>query len=390
MYQRIIEQLREAINANSFPTGRLPTERVLSVRYDVSIGTIRRSLSMLKQEGLITQRRGSGTYVQRQMKRRSLTGSKRTHLICYLSGTGTENVLGSFFNRLLIAVQYEVDRRGYATVLATAHDGKVPMPVSQQKVDGVIVAGTYVSPNVKGVFTEQSIRENNEFIARVADTGVPIVGISNVTDRQAIPVVMPTYDDVIAEALAHLKEVGHTSVAVFGGPRTWPAFGQRIATFQRQAQKLNMDHGEHLVCPYQTWAYLAPQAAREAVRSYMRSGSPATAGIVIAGAPGLVQQGLADVGIRAPEEFSLISFADTPRASDGRPLFLDTDTEIPIGMATFDMPVEKIARAAVERMLQILDGHDSPPEQRNISISPIYTRECSVGAPNRHFPPRPK
>lgn len=48
------------------PGQRLPTERELSERYQVSRTTVRRVLASLKERGLITQTVGSGTYVRGQ------------------------------------------------------------------------------------------------------------------------------------------------------------------------------------------------------------------------------------------------------------------------------------------------------------------------------------
>ncbi len=42
---------------------RLPTERALAERFGVARGTVRQALARLEQMGLVTKRRGSGTYV---------------------------------------------------------------------------------------------------------------------------------------------------------------------------------------------------------------------------------------------------------------------------------------------------------------------------------------
>lgn len=53
----------ENLQSGAWPAGhRLPTERALSVQFGISRSTVRRGLSELKEEGLISQRVGSGTY----------------------------------------------------------------------------------------------------------------------------------------------------------------------------------------------------------------------------------------------------------------------------------------------------------------------------------------
>lgn len=62
-YYRIYRLLKQAVESGQFETGQtLPSENALAQHYKVSRLTIRRSLDMLQQEGLIERRQGSGTY----------------------------------------------------------------------------------------------------------------------------------------------------------------------------------------------------------------------------------------------------------------------------------------------------------------------------------------
>jgi GntR family transcriptional regulator, uxu operon transcriptional repressor len=55
--------LRDALMGGQWPAGtRLPTERSLADEYRLSRATVRKALSALKDEGLISQRVGSGTF----------------------------------------------------------------------------------------------------------------------------------------------------------------------------------------------------------------------------------------------------------------------------------------------------------------------------------------
>ncbi|OZI33505.1 GntR family transcriptional regulator [Bordetella genomosp. 5] len=52
------------LHTGAWPAGhRLPTERALCDQYGLSRSTVRRTLQQLKEQGLISQRVGSGTYV---------------------------------------------------------------------------------------------------------------------------------------------------------------------------------------------------------------------------------------------------------------------------------------------------------------------------------------
>jgi GntR family transcriptional regulator len=63
-FQRLAAELRERIALGDFArTGALDSEAELARRYDVSRVTVRRALEQLRDEGLISSRRGSGWYV---------------------------------------------------------------------------------------------------------------------------------------------------------------------------------------------------------------------------------------------------------------------------------------------------------------------------------------
>ena len=59
-YRQVAEALRHAINEHAYgPGGRLPSESALAEQFEVSRGTIRQALMLLRHDGLVTSRRGS-------------------------------------------------------------------------------------------------------------------------------------------------------------------------------------------------------------------------------------------------------------------------------------------------------------------------------------------
>lgn len=63
IYMRVVADLKKRINAQEFPTLKLPDERSLATAYDVSRSSIKRALMVLAQQGIIFKKRGSGTFV---------------------------------------------------------------------------------------------------------------------------------------------------------------------------------------------------------------------------------------------------------------------------------------------------------------------------------------
>src|SRR5574342_1317761 len=62
---QVADQLQSSILANELKPGdRLPPERVLCDRFEVSRTVIREAISILEAKGLLTSKGGSGTYVR--------------------------------------------------------------------------------------------------------------------------------------------------------------------------------------------------------------------------------------------------------------------------------------------------------------------------------------
>jgi DNA-binding GntR family transcriptional regulator len=64
-YQQLSNRLRAAIDAGDYQPGQqLPSHQRLADTYGVAVGTVKRALAVLREQGLITTRHGMGSYVR--------------------------------------------------------------------------------------------------------------------------------------------------------------------------------------------------------------------------------------------------------------------------------------------------------------------------------------
>lgn len=61
-YQQVADDITRLITTGTY-TRKLPGERDLAAAYDVSYGTVRRAMKVLRAEGLIVSIQGHGTFV---------------------------------------------------------------------------------------------------------------------------------------------------------------------------------------------------------------------------------------------------------------------------------------------------------------------------------------
>jgi GntR family transcriptional regulator len=88
-YQQIVDELRAEILGGQRPPGsRMPSENELAARYHTSRPTVRRALALLKADGLLVTRQGSGAFVRpRSHVRLLVTGANyRKHRALGLPG----------------------------------------------------------------------------------------------------------------------------------------------------------------------------------------------------------------------------------------------------------------------------------------------------------------
>ena len=81
IYQQIAEQISREISAGLLIDGqRLPSERQLAVDYGVAVRTLRKSLALLTEMGLLTRKHGSGNYIRKNENTNSIYSFFRLEL----------------------------------------------------------------------------------------------------------------------------------------------------------------------------------------------------------------------------------------------------------------------------------------------------------------------
>jgi GntR family transcriptional regulator len=80
LYEQIASLLREEIQQGRFePTGKLPSEAALCLRFGVSRVTVRLALAKLEQDGTVVRKQGKGTYAAGKQLRHGLDQLRSFH-----------------------------------------------------------------------------------------------------------------------------------------------------------------------------------------------------------------------------------------------------------------------------------------------------------------------
>ncbi|HIT77105.1 MAG TPA: LacI family DNA-binding transcriptional regulator [Candidatus Avipropionibacterium avicola] len=196
------------------------------------------------------------------------------------------------------------------------------------------------------------------FLVRTTEWGSE--RIEELTRRQLPYVVLqqPGPDDAvsvwiddragIATATRHLLELGHRDIALVGGPPPVDGPGLRTMGFRDAltAAGLPFDPGRVHPIGYD------PAAIAARVHELMTGSQRPTALVVdnIISAPGATAA-LADLGLRVPEDVSVVVYHDLPTADQMRP-----------APTTVRMPLEQAGRRGYQVLQELIAGQDAVGE----------------------------
>lgn len=160
-YIRLANILREQIKSNIYSEGnRLPTEEMLCTRYGVSRQTVREALKILKSEGLIETRQGSGTVVSVKSEKNA------SNKIAVLVSSDSEYT----YPGLISDLKSVFKRNGYITkVMITGDSMQKERELLHKIIDGKY-AGLIAEP-IKNAYAGA----NQELYEKILNKGTQIV-----------------------------------------------------------------------------------------------------------------------------------------------------------------------------------------------------------------------
>lgn len=224
-------------------------------------------------------------------------------------------------------------RAGYACVLADTdnvpeREAELVTELRDRGCDGFIIS---------------SVTRTSTIPTELAEGKIAAVLVTRGTDRRSLPLV--TSDDAagIDAVVAHLFELGHRRIAYVAGPPELSTTAVRRAAFVAALAHRGLDPSDAAImsCPAYTAAASLPIA-----RALLHSAVSVTA--IVAGNDMIALSCLAaieEVGLRCPEDISVVGFNDMPLVDRLRP-----------ALTTVSIPQHEIGSAAASLLLEQIAG----------------------------------
>ncbi|MDD5708053.1 MAG: LacI family DNA-binding transcriptional regulator [Kiritimatiellae bacterium] len=324
---------------------------------------------------LVLNGRTAGTYISEATRQRILDAAKATgyqpNQIARAMVMGRTKVIGvlggisaEFVTRMLRGVVMVAQSKGYLVKILLAHGGDSQeesiQRAVQQRLAGVV-----------------SMHSDEAFLvkaqAELTKRGIPLVVVDhtqlNLGARQA-PLFRVLSDDEqgMADAVAHLVQLGHVRIALITGGYPGSAWAAREKGYRKAMRKARLSVPAAAV--KKVVGVTDTAECREALASLLRNPRRPTA-IVCATdhIAMLVLQAAWDSGLRVPDDLSVVGFADLDMARYAHP-----------PLTTVAQPFERMGEVVAARLLDAIDGKQTIATRSEVLPTRLIVRRSTAMA----------
>lgn len=342
-YILVENHIKQAIKEKTI-VDKLPGERTLASDLGFSYMTIRKAIDNLVNEGVLYKVPTKGTFVQHKKNRR------KTMTIGYFLDNSIEAGLSSpYYSLFFHSIEKIATKHGYSLTYFSELDlDNANKTLS--KLDGVIAS---CFPRIEN--TIQNLKND-----------LPIVVIDNSSADKTIPSVIIDNFNAVVDSFDHLYSLGHRRIGFMTGLEDSDVGKDRCAGYRQGLSKHSIDMDEALVF---RGNYSFESGLKGA--EYFSSLTELPTAIMCANdsmALGAIKK-FSRLGIKVPEDISILGFDDIPLASQVVP-----------ALTTVSAPIKDISQIAFDLLDRLIKGENI--ENKHIALAAQIVVRNSCGQVN--------
>jgi DNA-binding LacI/PurR family transcriptional regulator len=326
LYLAARDAVREAIDAGVFQPGeQMPSTKQLSEQLAVSLVTAHRALQELVSSGVLQRSQGRGTFVQpRYFERRKTPVDTRLGLVFH-----AESSLADFYHSQVLE-----------GVRQASH---------QLAIDLILLRfGEDIRNECNGYLYVNPLPEEIDALAGEVRRRQPVILVGARHDSKRINSIDVDNVDLARQAVNHLYSLGHTSIAFVGGADQVSNSQDRWKGFVAACTERGIEIKPSQIIKPASWRL--DEKDRMAMIRLLSSSDRPTAVFAAGYYLALdVYGAAATVGLKLPEQLSLVAVDDPPSAAHLSP-----------PMTTLRQPLVQLGHSAVTTLYEQIQngGHD--------------------------------
>jgi len=278
----------------------------------------------------------------------------KSHII----GIVIPDVSNSFFGRLVLSIEKILYQRNYRYILSNTDEEikkeqEYVLTFMKYNTDGIITATSAVSGR------QRVSRYYRDFLSQ----GKPVVFVDRVVEGLDASYVIVDNAGAIYEAVVYLKDRGHRKIGAVIGPNSIYTSKKRFEGFTKAIKDLNLETREDWILRGEYSIDISRKATKE---MFNRTKDLPTALISFNNIMTIgVLEAFEDLGVKIPDDISLISFDDTP---------WHRFSKVPI--TSIEQPVEEMGIIAATILMDLLNS--SKRENRKVVLKARLVERGSV------------
>jgi DNA-binding LacI/PurR family transcriptional regulator len=342
------------IESNEWPIGsKIPSERDLSLKLEVSRTTVRNAIQELTMRGMFDRKIGQGTFVRQRLGTPpplSSHSSKGTfgYVICKERSLRKPISSEAFYFDVFAGIEEETVRSGRHMLFSYLDD---------RSADEVAAFRSFLD-KVDGVVVEEA--RDPAFLDMLERCGVPAALLAPTAIHERLDCVTMDIGAGVRRAIRYLRGLGHERICIVNGPLGMESARVRFAAWE---EEMGTGGGEGIACGGEGWSAEAGFAAMDALLDRRRDFTAVFCANDLLAVGTL--SALLKHGLRVPEDISIVGFDDTELARHSAP-----------PLTTMRIYSRDMARSAVRRVLERIEGGAMPPVKLEYPIDLIVRESC--------------
>jgi len=293
-YRRIYDDLKEKIQGGTYPEGtQLPAERELCLEYGVERITVRRSLEMLVQDGLVEKRPGIGSFVrsatpEAEPASQRSAGSSMLLYVMHRNSNDIRSNPSAFNSMLFFAAEHACKEMGYMlSFAAVSADDDFPALIRQN--------------NAAGIFLVSKLPDG--FYDSIMESGLPAICLNHRDDRFLS--VLPDNTDGAFDGVSQLIQLGHRRIGYIDGSPEFFNARERFDGYRKALLYTGLPFDPTLVRPG-NWTY---ESGTRCMEELLALPDPPTAVFAASDMMAIgAMEAIRRAGLSVPGDISVIGF----------------------------------------------------------------------------------
>lgn len=262
----------------------------------------------------------------------------------------------AYFSDLVERVGDAAELHGLSSVICSTRDrpfrdDSLASLVASKSIVGVVFAG---------------IHRHHSGLERVLEAGLPVVALAEPTLEHELDTVRVDYHSAAHQALAYLASMGHRRIAMIGGPEWLESNQDSLRGFNEAMTQSGLEVDPDLL----VFGELSRDFGYSALSRLLLSSDSPSAVFVTADEIALgVYSAARDLGVRLPEDLSIVGSDDVPFAQFLTP-----------ALTTVRVPRDRMAQTAIELLVRRLADPGGSEGVQDVVLPPSLQVRQSVAA----------